>query len=159
MALFGSLIVFVLFPFLAYEVENTNAFNTFYLTTGPASLILGMGASIAGAFCTSIFINTDLIIRDIVNAPVAGGIVLGAASFFISNPVYSIVAGLTAGIVQTLIQNCIEKPHLQTKSVISTISWSLFGIQGLLGGAFASGYQQIILSNSNNLTFAAPTIN
>lgn len=117
-----------------------------------------MGASIVGALCISILINTDLVIRDIVYAPIAGGIVVGSASFFISNPVYSIAAGLTAGIVQALIQNCIEKPHLQTKSVISTISWSLFGIQGILGGAFASGYQQIILSNSNNFSFAASTI-
>jgi predicted lysophospholipase L1 biosynthesis ABC-type transport system permease subunit len=41
--------------------------------------------------------------------------------------------------------------------VISTISWSLFGVQGLLGGAFASAYQRIIISNSNDLVFNSQT--
>jgi hypothetical protein len=42
--------------------------------------------------------------------------------------------------------------------VISTISWSLFGVQGLLGGAFASGYQRIIQSNSNGFIFSPSTL-
>lgn len=121
-------------------------------------MILGMGAAIIGALSTSVFVNGSLVIRDIVNAPIAGGIVVGSASFFISNPVYSLVAGTTAGVAQSLIQNCIERPHLQNKSVISTISWSLFGVQGIIGGAFASGYQQIVISNSNHLTFGPSTI-
>lgn len=35
----------------------------------------------------------------------------------------------------------------------------MFGIQGILGGAFASGYQRIILSNSNGINFHSQTIN
>jgi hypothetical protein len=88
-------------------VENTNSFNTFYLYSGPTSLLLGMGASLVSAICVSILVNENIIIRDVVHAPIAGGIVVGSASFFISNPVYAIVAGFTAGAVQSLIQNCI----------------------------------------------------
>jgi len=43
--------------------------------------------------------------------------------------------------------------------VVSTISWSLFGIQGLLGGVFATGYANIINSNSNGITFSTQSTN
>jgi ammonia channel protein AmtB len=98
---------------LSFEVDNTNSFNNFYLYNGPTSLLLGMSASLLGAFCISSLMNGGMIIRDIVHAPVSGAIVVGSSSAFISSPVYALVAGLTAGIVQTLIQNLIEKPHQQ----------------------------------------------
>jgi len=43
--------------------------------------------------------------------------------------------------------------------VVSTISWSLFGIQGLFGGIFATGYANIINSNSNGITFSSQSTN
>jgi hypothetical protein len=92
----------------------------------------------------SSLINGNIIVRDIMHAPIAGGIVVGSASAFIAHPVYSMVAGFAGGAVQTLIQNLIEKTWSQKKSIVSSISWSLFGVQGLLGGVFATGYKRII---------------
>lgn len=144
LALFGSLIIFTFFPMLSYEVDNSRKFNNFYLYTGSTSLLLGMSSSVVGALCISSLINGNIIVRDILHAPIAGGIVVGSASFFIVNPVYSLVAGFSGGAAQTLIQNLIEKNWARDKPVISTISWSLFGIQGILGGIFATGYKRII---------------
>jgi hypothetical protein len=64
-----------------------------------------MAGGILGSFCATTFINGKIVIRDLVHSPIAGGIVTGSASFFITNPVYGIVAGFTGGLVQTLIQN------------------------------------------------------
>ncbi len=143
-ALLGTLIIFTLFPMLSYAVDNSRAFNTFYLYTGPTSLLLGMSSSVISTCCMSSLINGNIIARDIMHAPIAGGIVVGSASAFIAHPVYSMVAGFAGGAVQTLIQNLIEKTWSQKKSIVSSISWSLFGVQGLLGGVFATGYKRII---------------
>ena len=43
---------------------------------------------------------------------------------------------------------------MRTKSVVSTVSWTLFGIQGIIGGVFATGYKKIIDSNSNNFMYS-----
>ena len=43
---------------------------------------------------------------------------------------------------------------MKQKAVVSTISWSLFGVQGLLGGIFATAYKKIIESSSAGFTFA-----
>lgn len=124
----------------------------------PTSLVVGMGASVLGAICLSSLINGFVIVRDVVHAPIAGGIVVGSASTFIANPVYALVAGFTAGLVQAFIQNVIERNWLKTKSVVSTISWSLFGVSGLVGAAFAAGYQNILLTWSNGVTYRAGTL-
>jgi ammonia channel protein AmtB len=131
---------------LSYEVEISKKFNTFYLYTGPTSLILGMSSSVLGAFCISSLINGHTIVRDILHAPIAGGIITGSASFFIVSPVYSLVVGFSGGAIQAFIQNIIEKRWLKKKPVISTISWSLFGVQGIIGGIFSTGYKRIIES-------------
>jgi hypothetical protein len=113
LSLFGSLIILTLFPYLSFDLDNTNSFNLFYLYTGPTSLLLGMAASLIGALCVTIFANENIIVRDLAHAPIAGGIVVGSASFFIASPVYALLAGFTAGAAQALIQNYIEKPHLK----------------------------------------------
>lgn len=38
--------------------------------------------------------------------------------------------------------------------MVSTISWSLFGVQGLIGGALGSGYKAIIDSYANGFRYA-----
>lgn len=117
-----------------------------------------MGAAIVASFIMSGLINGSAIIRDVIHAPIAGGIVVGSASFFITNPVYALVAGFAGGAVQTFIQNIIEKPYLQNGPVLSTISWSLFGIQGIIGGVFATGYKRIIDFNSNSFAYNAASV-
>lgn len=158
-ALFGSLIIFALLPLLAHEVDVYNSFNLFNLYNGPISVVVGMGASLIGAFCSSSFFNGNVIARDIIHAPIAGGIVVGAASMFITNPTYALVAGFTAGVVQTSIHNIIQKRYLKQKSVVSTISWSLFGVQGLIGGVFATGYKNILNSNTDGFIFSVLSLN
>jgi hypothetical protein len=156
-SLFGTLIIFALFPVLAYDIDNFSPFSIFNLTNGPLSVLVGMGASIVGAYSVSSIINGTVITRDLIHAHIAGGIVVGAV--FVTNPVYSFVAGFTAGALQSIIQNAVEAPAMRKTSVLSTISWSILGIQGFVGGVFATGYRDILDYNSNGLTYTASSIN
>jgi hypothetical protein len=64
-----------------------------------------MGAAVVGAVIFSVLINGKLVARDLLHAPIAGGIIAGSASFFITNPVYTFVVGFTGGALQAVVQN------------------------------------------------------
>ena len=96
--------------------------------------------------------NGIIIFRDLIHGIIAGAIVVGASSLYISNPIYAIVAGVTGGIIQTLIQNVMERSAAKKRLIISTVSWSLFGIQGLIGAGFASGWKAILYKSRHGLT-------
>lgn len=118
-----------------------------------------MGSSLIGACILSLLINGTIAARDIIYAPVAGAIVVGSSSLFIINPVYSLVAGFSGGFTQSFIHNLLENKWIKHKSIISTISWSLFGIQGMIGGVFATGYKYIIDGSKDGIIYNQSTIN
>jgi ammonia channel protein AmtB len=158
-SMFGTLIIFAIFPVLAYETDSFNPFNIFNQYNSPLSVVIGMGSSLIGAYIISSLINGNPIVIDLIHGPIAGGIVVGAASYFITSPLYAIIAGFTAGLIQSLIQNVFESRYAKNKSVVSTISWSLFGIQGIIGGVFATGYRHILKYNSNHFIYDSTSLN
>lgn len=97
-------------------------------------------------------------VRDVLHGPIAGAIAVGASSLYIANPVYALVAGASGGIIQVLIQNLIEKPASKKRVIISTVSWSLFGIQGIVGAAFAAGWKAILYTSNNGMTVENSTL-
>ena len=55
------------------------------------------------------------------------------------------VMGFTGGSIQVIGQNLIEKSWTRNKNVvINSTSFILFGVQGILGAAFASAWNAII---------------
>lgn len=73
--------------------------------TGPVYIILAMGAAVVGSVIFSVLINGTVVARDLIHAPIAGGIIAGSASFFITAPVYTFVVGFTGGAIQAVLQN------------------------------------------------------
>ena len=131
--------------------HTINYFNSF---VGPFCIVISMGASLLGSFIVSTLINGKLIARDMIHAPIAGAIVGGSASFFTVNPTQPILAGLAGGILQTLIQNLFEKDNARNGNLLSTVSWSLFGVQGFIGGVIATIYMHLAKQGrSNHLNF------
>ena len=155
---FGAIIIFLLLPFLTYELDAYHGINSHSIYIGPLELILAMGAALIGAIGTSLVINGALVPRDIITAPVAGAIIAGSSTFFITQNAYSIVVGFVGGVIQVLIQNYVEKPNARDGPILSTFSWSLFGIQGFLGGIFATGYRDILNHNTNGTVFSAASL-
>lgn len=126
-AAFGALIIFALFPLLSYEIDAYTRYNSYSPYTNPVCIIIGMGSGLIGAMFVSLLINGTLILRDALHGPIAGAIVVGASSLYITIPTYAFVAGASGGIIQALIQNLVEKPAARKRMIVSTVSWTLFG--------------------------------
>lgn len=126
--------------------------------SNPICVIAAMGAGAISSLTVSCLINGYIITRDITHGTISGAISVGASSLYVTTPVYAFVAGAAGGIVQVLIQNFIEKKAARTKFIISTVSWSLFGLQGLIGAGFAAGWKAIYFDNQNGLTIEPKTL-
>lgn len=60
-----------------------------------------MGASLTTTIVIDMVINEDLLrIRNIQNGLIAGAVVGGSASYYITNPVYAIICGFAAAFFQ-----------------------------------------------------------
>lgn len=102
-----------MFPLLAVDLDSFHGINAFNVYVGPFHIIVGMGAALIGSLITSLIFNGKLNPRDLIHGPIAGGVITGSASFFITNPVYALVVGFTGGVVQALLQNSIEHKWVQ----------------------------------------------
>jgi hypothetical protein len=157
-SLFGALIIFALFPLLAYEIDAYSRYNQYSPYTSPVCIIIGLATGAIGSILVSTLINGYIIARDAIHGPIAGAIVVGASSLYITNPTYAFVAGLSGGIIQGLIQNLIEKRAARNRWIVSTVSWSLFGIEGLVGAGFAAGWKAIYFTTQNGMTVEPATL-
>jgi len=137
----GALIIFVFFPFLAYEADAYIFQNTFIAYTATASIVLAMGAGLCGGMIFSMIFNGYIVLRDVTHGAIAGAIATGAASLYILNPAWAIISGFIAGILQGLFQNLVENKSARNGSIVTTVSWILFGANGFLGGLFAAAWK------------------
>ena len=139
----GNLIVWALFPILTMdpEVDSRTTGSTFQLYTVPLNIFFGMAASTVMSLGLSSAINHSIAVRDVVQAPIAGAVAIASSAYYITNPVYALVIGSVAGIIQTLLQNLVEKPASRKGSIINTFSFVAFGVQGILSSIFASGFR------------------
>ena len=137
-SILGALFIFLLFPFLALDIDAYIFQNTFAPYTSPLIIIMAMGAGLTGALILTILINGYIIVRDLTHGMVAGAIAVGAGSLYIFNPSFPIITGFIGGSLHTVFQNKIERGAIKKGYFISTVSWSLFGIQGIIGGFFAT---------------------
>ena len=142
-SLLGMTIVFALFPILGYTIDAYTRYSGHNPYTDPILVFLAMGAGGLGSIAVSSAINGLFVGRDLNHGIIAGAIAVGAASLYITEPVYALVCGAGAGIFQGIIGSLMESNAAQSGSIVSTVSWSLFGFQGLLGAAFSAGWKAI----------------
>lgn len=69
------------------------------------------------------------------------------------------VLGSTCGIVQSLVQGLIEKRIAMNSRIFNTYSWTLFGIQGIIGGIFASIFRRVVEYRNDNIVYDFTTNN
>lgn len=58
-SIFGGILIFVLFPFLAFEGDQSYASNLFQRYTAPVSIILSMGSAILTSIGLGMLIHGD----------------------------------------------------------------------------------------------------
>ena len=154
LSLTGNLIVWSLFSVLTMDPEfDSRATSSFQLYTVPILIFFGMAASTLVSIGISSIINHSILVRDAVQGPLAGAIAVASAAYFITNPVYALVIGCVAGAIQTVWQNYVEKKRSKRDTIVNTFSFCLFGIQGLIGSVFASGFRHALYSQTNGQTF------
>jgi hypothetical protein len=133
----GSLLVWIFFPILALDyVDIEVATHTPY--TGAYSVIFSLCAATITSFLLSPVFNDGILIRDVVYGPIAGGVACSTASYWILNPAYAIAVGFVAGAVQVVVMNAIEKKFAREREIFHSFSFTLFGIQGLIGAIFSA---------------------
>ncbi len=142
-ALLGTAILSIGLPFLIMGWHNFTNPNNAILNYVP---ILCVFLSISGSTISSMALGLIFygrpIVRHLVYGPVAGAVIGGASSYYTSNPVYAIVVGVAGGMLQTIFMS-IQQYLVNTKGnrPITTVSFTLFAIQGLVGSAFAVGWK------------------
>lgn len=149
-SLFGALLIFVLLPVLAYEGDSSNKFFLFSLTNGPLSVLLSMASAVVASAACGLFYKGSFRVKDILNAVVSGGVISGTASYYITTPVLAVICGTVGAIFQYTLDNGAEKRIYQRFGHLTTYSFSLFGVQGLLGAIFAAGYSNRVSNSEDN---------
>jgi hypothetical protein len=134
-----------LLPFLAFEGDQSLEGTDFQKYIAPVGIILSMGSAIVTSIALAMLIHGDntennVRITDILNAQIAGGIVSGAASYYMTTPYLGIITGVTGGACQYFFDNYIEKKIYKKWGIVSTYSFSLFCFQSLIGSIFAFIY-------------------
>lgn len=119
-----------------------------------------MGGSITTTLPFSIFVNDGVLnIRDIQNGLIAGAVVGGTTSYFITNSSFSILCGVAAAIFQPIFQHFLEKKLSKCAGFISTYSWSVFGLQSFLSAIFTVIFcARVNSGTTDGLIFSQPSI-
>jgi hypothetical protein len=102
----------ILLPLLAYEADQSLQESNFQRYIAPLSILLSMGSAIITSIAVSMFVNGDnkingVRVKDVLNAQIAGGIICGAASFYITTPYLGLITGVVAGVTQYFFDNFI----------------------------------------------------
>ncbi len=100
-----------------------------------------MAGSTVMSIGVSSIINHTISVRDVVQAPTAGAVAIASSAYYITNPVYALVIGCVAGIIQTILQTLVEKRAARSAYITNTFSFTVFGVQGIVGSIFASGFR------------------
>lgn len=82
MALLGSAFIWVFFPVINMDVPTT----LFAYSNGGISTLFSISACVATAVGFSLLVNGKLEYRDLLTAPIAGGVVIGSSSTYIYSP-------------------------------------------------------------------------
>jgi len=116
------------FPITPYE-KSITVVNTIISLTG----------SCIGTFIMTALVREKFSMEDILNASLAGGVVIGAPSAIFTNPAGALCVGLFAGVVSTLGFRYLTEKLENWIGLNDTCGvHNLHGIPGILGGIFSA---------------------
>lgn len=102
-AMAGTVFLWVFFPLLVMDppIETVN-FSSTAIYIVPISILYGLAGSAILAAAFSYFLNKKLMVRDVTHGSIAGAIAVASAGFYITNPVWAMLVGSVAGIIQAI---------------------------------------------------------
>jgi len=172
-AFFGASLLFAVFPILAADPEtpwvvngntivptrvtSTNVASQYYNVPFSVWYCMASSAIVGSAF--SIFVYAKLVPRDLLNSLIAGGVASVSAGFYFTNPVWPMVLGSACGMVQALVQGLIEKKVAMKHRIFNTTSFTLFGVQGIIGSIFAAIFRRVVVNRNDGITYNFSGVN
>ena len=134
----GTLFLWMFWPSFNAGVFPENQFEKSLVIT---NTVLSLTGSCIAAIVASVLIrdNYKIDIEDVLNATLAGGVIIGAPSGVLTNLAGAIAIGFIGGFVSTL---CFAKLGPKLKEAITLDDTcgvhNLHGIPGILGGIFSA---------------------
>jgi hypothetical protein len=155
MALIGTVFIWVFFPMIVMDPPVSNdAAAPHALYSAPYAILYGIASSAIVNIGFSFFLNFKVMPRDVVYGSVAGAIAVSSASYYVTNPVFAMIVGSVAGIIQA-IGNYFEKKYCRNGKIVNTISFVLFGIQGIVGSAWTAIWNAMVRTRNDGLPYNA----
>lgn len=133
-AFIGTIFLWMFWPSAASLLVSDRQ-RDFYVMI---NIILSITSSTVITFCISPMLNNSRFrMENILNATLAGGIIIGASCSWIQNPAWSLGFGLIAGVVSSFAFKALA-PWLQSLKLYNSIGvTSVHFLSGLLGGLFS----------------------
>ena len=169
LALFGNLILISYFP-----AFNTSLINDDFQRTiddgalvspkyeGVINTYFALIGSVIGTFCTSPFFNNGkLSLQDILNSSFSGGIAVGGCCHLINHYWVSIIFGLFAGSLTTILSNLISRKLNFNIYQDTANAFYYHGIPGFIGGIFTTifvGNMPKIVNGNKSKQYVYPYI-
>lgn len=101
LSLMGAAFIWVFFPVMNMDIPPT----LFVYTNAGISTLFSISAAVVAAVGVSLIAYGKLEFRDVITAPIAGGVIIGCSSTYIYNPLQSLMLGAGAGVLQVAFNN------------------------------------------------------
>ena len=122
-AFIGTLFLWIYYPSFNYASLATNSFEQHLIVV---NTILSLTGSVLGTFIvSSISFGRGLDMENLLNATIAGGVVMGAPCSFIYRPGVALFIGCTTGIISTLCFHYLG-PKLVTSVSTTHVVFTIF---------------------------------
>ena len=162
-AFIGTLFLVLYFPSFNYAVTATNPFEQNLIVV---NTVMALAGSVLGTFIVSALgFGRGLEMENILNATIAGGIIVGAPSTFIYRPGLALFIGVMGGSVSALCFHNLSPKLLDCIGLYDTCGiHNLHGIPGVMGciwsaivcAFYNTGYDQNIAAMYSNGNFLIP---
>ena len=162
-AFIGTLFLWLYYPSFNYASLATNDFEQNLIVV---NTVLSLTGSVIGTYIVSaLSFGRGLEMENILNATIAGGVVMGAPCSFIYRPGLALFIGFTAGMISTFCFHNLTPKLLDWIGLYDTCGiHNLHGIPGLLGGIwsaiivafYSTGYDTTIAAMYGNQHFMFP---
>lgn len=100
----GAIIIWIFFPILAMdqgmEFADGSSGAIYYMAY---SIWYAISAGITANIGLSLIVYNRIMLRDMIYTIIGAGIASASASYYITNPVYSMLIGIVSGAIQIII--------------------------------------------------------
>jgi len=143
LALLGGAFCWLLFPILNMDLSP----DLFIFSNGPISTFICISSSVVTMVGICFMVEQRIELRCFITSIIAGGVVIGASSTNIYNPLGALFMGFLAAILQYIFIRI--EVHTGMKPLWSNGILFLFVVQGVIGGFASAVFRAINITSGS----------